>query len=184
MAQQPQTLAYAINDSPPGCSPGTPSSSARTSSADFALTNVMLYWLTGTAASAARLYYEDAHAATSRPSRRRSRSAWPRSPATSAASAGSPSATTATSSAGRGSTTAATSRTHKASDLWTGDVRAFFGGPPAAVAPDPGPAPRPPAGGSLHARRRAPRRTGAETRIHSPRHRRAAATGKVHAAER
>jgi hypothetical protein len=31
--------------------------------ADFVLTNVMLYWLTGTAASAARLYYEDAHAA-------------------------------------------------------------------------------------------------------------------------
>ena len=30
--------------------------------ADFALTNVMLYWLTGTAASAARLYFENAHA--------------------------------------------------------------------------------------------------------------------------
>jgi hypothetical protein len=29
---------------------------------DFALTNVMLYWLTKTAASAARLYYENAHA--------------------------------------------------------------------------------------------------------------------------
>jgi hypothetical protein len=29
---------------------------------DFILTNVMLYWLTGTAASAARFYYEDAHA--------------------------------------------------------------------------------------------------------------------------
>jgi hypothetical protein len=28
--------------------------------ADFALTNVMLYWLTGTAASAARPYYENA----------------------------------------------------------------------------------------------------------------------------
>jgi hypothetical protein len=28
---------------------------------DFALTNVMLYWLTGTAASAARLYHENAH---------------------------------------------------------------------------------------------------------------------------
>ena len=30
--------------------------------ADFALTNVMLYWLTGTATSAARLYYKNAHA--------------------------------------------------------------------------------------------------------------------------
>ena len=29
---------------------------------DFVLTNVMLYWLTGTAGSAARFYYEDAHA--------------------------------------------------------------------------------------------------------------------------
>ena len=30
--------------------------------ADYALTNVMIYWLTNTAASAARFYYEDAHA--------------------------------------------------------------------------------------------------------------------------
>jgi epoxide hydrolase len=30
--------------------------------ADYVLTNVMLYWLTNTAASAARFYYEDAHA--------------------------------------------------------------------------------------------------------------------------
>jgi hypothetical protein len=30
--------------------------------ADFALSNVMVYWLTGTAAAAARLYYENAHA--------------------------------------------------------------------------------------------------------------------------
>jgi pimeloyl-ACP methyl ester carboxylesterase len=29
---------------------------------DFVLANVMLYWLTGTAGSAARFYYEDAHA--------------------------------------------------------------------------------------------------------------------------
>jgi hypothetical protein len=28
---------------------------------DFILTNVMLYWLTGTAGSSARWYYEDAH---------------------------------------------------------------------------------------------------------------------------
>ena len=28
---------------------------------DFVLTNVMLYWLTGTAGSAARFYYENAH---------------------------------------------------------------------------------------------------------------------------
>ena len=29
--------------------------------ADFTLTNVVPYWLTGTAASAARFYYQDAH---------------------------------------------------------------------------------------------------------------------------
>jgi epoxide hydrolase len=30
--------------------------------ADFALSKVMVHWLTGTAAAAARLYYENAHA--------------------------------------------------------------------------------------------------------------------------
>ncbi|MFD3543550.1 epoxide hydrolase family protein [Streptomyces sp. NPDC058662] len=67
-ATRPQTLAYALNDSPAGLlawigekftewsDPATPVDR------DQLLTNVTLYWLTGTAGSAARLYYERAHA--------------------------------------------------------------------------------------------------------------------------
>ncbi|MFD9377622.1 epoxide hydrolase family protein [Streptomyces sp. NPDC059999] len=65
---RPQTLAYALNDSPVGLlawigekfaewsDPRTPVDR------DRMLTNVMLYWLTGTVGSAARIYYERAHA--------------------------------------------------------------------------------------------------------------------------
>src|SRR6185295_8348579 len=66
MAQQPQTLAYAINDSPLGLLAWNAQLLGEDLDPDFQLTNVMLYWLTGTAASAARLYYENAHA-TDRP---------------------------------------------------------------------------------------------------------------------
>ena len=66
MAQQPQTLAYAINDSPLGLLAWNAQLLGEDLDPDFALSNVMLYWLTGTAASAARLYYETAHA-TNRP---------------------------------------------------------------------------------------------------------------------
>ena len=66
MAQQPQTLAYAINDSPLGLLAWNAQLLGEDLDPDFALSNVMLYWLTGTAASAARLYYENAHA-TDRP---------------------------------------------------------------------------------------------------------------------
>jgi len=75
---RPQTLAYALTDSPVGqlawiaekfhdwADPSNPVSR------DRLLTNVMLYWLTGTAGSSARLYYERAHRAeptsTPRPS--------------------------------------------------------------------------------------------------------------------
>src|SRR5262245_44262377 len=62
MAQQPQTLAYALLDSPVGLLAWNAQLLGEDLDADFALTNVMLYWLTGTAASAARLYYENAHA--------------------------------------------------------------------------------------------------------------------------
>ncbi|MEU9417987.1 epoxide hydrolase family protein [Streptomyces sp. NPDC051000] len=67
-ATRPQTLAYALNDSPVGLlawigekfaewsDPRTPVDR------DRMLTNVMLYWLTGTVGSAARIYYERAHA--------------------------------------------------------------------------------------------------------------------------
>ncbi|WP_407560144.1 epoxide hydrolase family protein [Streptomyces sp. 184] len=70
---RPQTLAYALTDSPVGQlawiaekfkewtdSVDRPEDAV---DRDHLLTNVMLYWLTGTAGSAARLYYERAHAA-------------------------------------------------------------------------------------------------------------------------
>jgi pimeloyl-ACP methyl ester carboxylesterase len=66
MAQQPQTLAYAVNDSPLGLLAWNAQLLGEDLDPDFALSNVMLYWLTGTAASAARLYYENAHT-TDRP---------------------------------------------------------------------------------------------------------------------
>jgi pimeloyl-ACP methyl ester carboxylesterase len=61
MAQQPQTLAYAINDSPLGLLAWNAQLLGEDLDPDFALSNVMLYWLTGTAASSARLYHENAH---------------------------------------------------------------------------------------------------------------------------
>ncbi|MFD5595493.1 epoxide hydrolase family protein [Streptomyces griseorubiginosus] len=69
---RPQTLGYALTDSPVGQLAWIVEKfQAWTDSAelpeeavdrDRLLTNVMLYWLTGTAASAARIYYERAHA--------------------------------------------------------------------------------------------------------------------------
>jgi pimeloyl-ACP methyl ester carboxylesterase len=62
MAQQPQTLGYAVNDSPVGLLAWNGQLLGEGMDPDFALTTVMTYWLTGTATSAARLYYENAHA--------------------------------------------------------------------------------------------------------------------------
>jgi epoxide hydrolase len=69
---RPQTLAYALTDSPVGQlawitekfkewtdSRDRPEDAV---DRDHLLTNVMLYWLTGTAGSSARIYYERAHA--------------------------------------------------------------------------------------------------------------------------
>jgi epoxide hydrolase len=69
---RPQTLAYALTDSPVGQlawiaekfkewtdSRDRPEDAV---DRDHVLTNVMLYWLTGTAGSSARIYYERAHA--------------------------------------------------------------------------------------------------------------------------
>ncbi|WP_043666772.1 epoxide hydrolase family protein [Streptomyces xylophagus] len=71
-ATRPQTLAYGLTDSPVGQlawivekfrewtdSEELPEEAV---DRDRLLTNVMLYWLTGTAGSAARIYYERAHA--------------------------------------------------------------------------------------------------------------------------
>jgi len=71
-ATRPQTLAYGLTDSPVGqlawivdkfsawthTKTGIPEDAI---GRDDMLTNVMLYWLTGTAGSAARLYYENMH---------------------------------------------------------------------------------------------------------------------------
>ncbi|MGW1254665.1 epoxide hydrolase family protein [Streptomyces sp. NPDC002513] len=69
---RPETLAYALTDSPVGQlawivekfrewtdSEELPEEAV---DRDLLLTNVMLYWLTGTAGSSARIYYERAHA--------------------------------------------------------------------------------------------------------------------------
>jgi epoxide hydrolase len=62
MSQQPQTLAFALLDSPVGLLAWNAQLLGEDLDADLALTNVMLYWLTRTGGSAARLYYENAHA--------------------------------------------------------------------------------------------------------------------------
>jgi epoxide hydrolase len=62
MSQQPQTLAYALLDSPAGLLAWQAQLFDEEMDPDFVLANVTLYWLTGTAGSAARMYYEDAHA--------------------------------------------------------------------------------------------------------------------------
>lgn len=66
MSQQPQTLAYAITDSPLGLLAWHAQLLGEDLDPDFVLSNVMVYWLTGTAASAARRYFENAHV-TERP---------------------------------------------------------------------------------------------------------------------
>ncbi len=62
-SSQPQTVAHALADSPAGQLAWSGQLIGDAVSRDYALTNVAIYWLTNTAASAARLYYEDAHAA-------------------------------------------------------------------------------------------------------------------------
>ncbi len=62
MSQQPQTLAFSLRDSPVGLLAWNAQLLGEDLDSDFVLTNVMVYWLTRTAASAARFYYEDAHA--------------------------------------------------------------------------------------------------------------------------
>ncbi len=60
-SQQPQTLAYALADSPIGLLGWNSQLFDENVDADFVIANVALYWLTGTAGSAIRFYYEDAH---------------------------------------------------------------------------------------------------------------------------
>jgi pimeloyl-ACP methyl ester carboxylesterase len=72
-ATRPQTLAYALADSPSGLLAWMAEKFLEWSDPDSViadddlLTNVMLYWLTGTAGSAARMYWEVAHARAEMP---------------------------------------------------------------------------------------------------------------------
>jgi len=61
-SQAPQTLAHALADSPVGQLAWSCQLFGDAVSRDYILTNVMIYWLTNTAASSARFYYENAHA--------------------------------------------------------------------------------------------------------------------------
>ena len=59
--QQPQTLAHALADSPAGLLGWNAQLFDETLDDEFVLANVTLYWLTGTAATSIRHYYEDTH---------------------------------------------------------------------------------------------------------------------------
>jgi len=74
-ATRPQTLGYGLNDSPVGqlawivdlfkeWSMPLDALPEAAIDRDAMLTNVMIYWLTGTGASSAHIYYEDMHAGT------------------------------------------------------------------------------------------------------------------------
>lgn len=62
-SQQPQTLAFALSDSPLGLLAWNAQLFGESLDEDFVIGNVALYWLTGTGGSAIRFYYEDAHSA-------------------------------------------------------------------------------------------------------------------------
>ena len=61
-SQQPQTLAFALADSPAGLLAWNSQLFGASLDADFVVANVAIYWLTGTSGSSIRFYYEDAHA--------------------------------------------------------------------------------------------------------------------------
>jgi pimeloyl-ACP methyl ester carboxylesterase len=61
-SQQPQTLAHALADSPAGLLGWNAQLLGPDVDDDFTLTNTTIYWLTRTAGSSIRLYYENARA--------------------------------------------------------------------------------------------------------------------------
>jgi hypothetical protein len=105
---QPQTLTYALQDSPAGWLAWVTQFFQRSVEPDYIMVNASAYWLTNTIDSSIRRYYEVAHAeqptepTTTPPASRSSRTI-------SRPSDASPSATTPTSSAGTATTAAATS---------------------------------------------------------------------------
>jgi epoxide hydrolase len=60
-SQQPQTLAFALADSPIALLAWNAQLMGESLDDDFVIANVAIYWLTGTAGSSIRFYYEDAH---------------------------------------------------------------------------------------------------------------------------
>ena len=60
---KPQNIGHAIADSPAGQLAWSAQLFGEVVTPEFIITNVMIYWLTNTGASSARIYYEDAHAA-------------------------------------------------------------------------------------------------------------------------
>jgi epoxide hydrolase len=61
-SQQPQTLAFALADSPVGLLAWNAQLFPNGIDPEFVIANVAVYWFTGTAGSAIRFYYEDARA--------------------------------------------------------------------------------------------------------------------------
>jgi hypothetical protein len=64
---QPQTLAYALQDSPVGWLAWVTQLFQRWADPDYIITNAAIYWLTGTIGSSLRRYYADAHPAAEAP---------------------------------------------------------------------------------------------------------------------
>jgi pimeloyl-ACP methyl ester carboxylesterase len=60
-SNQPQLVAYALSDSPVGLMAWMTQLMDPGETGESFLTNFMIYWFTGTAASSIRLYYENAH---------------------------------------------------------------------------------------------------------------------------
>ena len=132
---RPQTVGYGLTDSPAGQLAWIAEKFGEWTDGGLAavnrdqmLTNITVYWLTGTAGSSARLYYEAARSGSwgaPRPSRPRPpgwRSSRRRSRRRSGVSPSSPT----TSCTGPSSTAAVTSRLSEEPDLLIGDVREFF----------------------------------------------------------
>lgn len=61
-SQQPQTLAYALADSPLGLLGWNAQLFGESLDKEFVIANIALYWLTGTGPTSIRFYYEQAHA--------------------------------------------------------------------------------------------------------------------------
>jgi pimeloyl-ACP methyl ester carboxylesterase len=64
---QPQTLAYALQDSPAGWLAWITQLYQRWGEPDYIITNAAIYWLTGTIGSSIRRYYADANPTTGPP---------------------------------------------------------------------------------------------------------------------